>query len=205
MIFALNNQGPVITLVGLVAVGISFSIAASVVPPDLIDQNDLSMSTLFEGMFDEIHDEIQILPGDSAYFSYDTISSEFLLLWGVQIIDYESGDKLMISISNIFGDDYGEFIQDGPILFEILEITTFDTLNLEIYNQGTQNVTIVVMFSEDPDNSDIQLDPDFPLTTMILPFAISGFLLILGIVISTIGVIIILIDWKNIQNNKRSY
>ncbi|MGI9566216.1 MAG: hypothetical protein ACR2LL_04290 [Nitrosopumilus sp.] len=205
MIFALNNQGPVITLVGLVAVGISLSIAASVVPPDLIDQNDLSMSTLFEGMFDEIYDEIQILPGDSAYFSYDTISSEFLLLWGVQIIDYESGDKLMISISNIFGDDYGEFIQDGPILFEMLEITTFDTLNLEIYNQGTQNVTIVVMFSEDPDNSDIQLDPDSPLTTMILPFAISGFLLILGIVISTIGVIIILIDWKHIQNNKRSY
>ena len=42
---------------------------------------------------------------------------------GVQIIDYNSGDALLIKISNIFGDDYDEFVMFEPVLFEALEIT----------------------------------------------------------------------------------
>ena len=61
------------------------------------------------------------------------------------------------------------------------------------------------MFSEDPENSDALSNPDSPLMSMILPLLISGFLLILGIIISIIGTIIILIDLKNNLDNKRNY
>ena len=44
-------------------------------------------------------------------FSYGEYFSNVLLLWGIQIIDYQLKDDLLINISNIFGDDYGEFIQ----------------------------------------------------------------------------------------------
>ena len=69
------------------------------------------MITIFEGIFDEISNEIQIIPNHSAYVSCDEYFSNVLLLWGIQIIDYQPGDDLLINISNIFGDDYGEFIQ----------------------------------------------------------------------------------------------
>ena len=56
------------------------------------------------------------------HFLLQHLSSDVPLIWGIQIIDYESGDELSIKISNIFGDEYGEFVQDEPILFELLQI-----------------------------------------------------------------------------------
>jgi len=50
------------------------------------------MITIFEGIFDEISNEIQIMPNNSAYVSYGAYFSNVLLLWGVQIIDYSPGD-----------------------------------------------------------------------------------------------------------------
>jgi len=61
------------------------------------------------------------------------------------------------------------------------------------------------MFSEDPENSDALSNPNSPLMNMVLPLLISGFLLILGIIISIIGTIIILVDLKNNLDNKRNY
>jgi len=201
----MNKRGSIIVIVGVVMIALSLSIAASVVPSNIVDSNDFTVSSMFEGMFDEISNEIQIMPGDSAYVSYSVSSSNIPLLWGVQIVNYQSGDRLSINISNIFGDSYGEFVQDEPILFEVLEITQSDTLNLEIQNLGTRNVNVVTMFSEDPENSDALSDPDSPVMNMILPLILSGILLLLGIVISIIGIIIIFVDWKNNQNNKRNY
>jgi hypothetical protein len=40
---------------------------------------------------------------------------------------------------------------------------------------------------------------------MVVPLLISGFLLVLGIIISIIGAIIILVDLKNKLDNKRNY
>jgi hypothetical protein len=100
---------------------------------------------MFEGMFDQISDNIQILPGESDYFSYSAKLSNIPLLWGVQIVDYQDGDKLTVSISNIYGDDYGVFSQDGPIIFEMLEIHQSDTLNFEIQNHGSRMIDVVVM------------------------------------------------------------
>ena len=201
----MNKRGMIIFASGLVLVGVSLSIAVSIIPSDVTGPNDLSMSVLFEGMFDEISNETLIMPGDSTFVSRGTFSSNVPLLWGIQIIDYQRGDTLSIKISNIFGDNYGEFVQNEPILFEVLEITQSDTLNLEIQNTGSRNVNIVTMFSEDPENSDAFSNSDSPAMKMLYPLAISGVLLLLGIVVSIIGVLVLLVDLKNYQNNKRNY
>ena len=205
MILTINNRGLIITIVGLILIGISLVIATSVLPSEITDVDNFSNSSLFEEMFDEIYDEIHILPGDFVYVSYNPLNANDTLLWGIQIVDFESEDQLYVTISNIFGDDYGGFIQDGPLLFEILEINQRDTLDFKIQNQGTQDITVVVMFSEDTKNSEIFSYSDSPINTVIVPLAVSGFLLILGIIILIIGIILLFVDWKNNQNNKRSY
>lgn len=200
----LKKRGSIVSVTGLVFVLISLSIASSIVPNNISEINNFSDS-LFEGMFDEISDEIQILPGDSAYFSYSTFSSDVQLMWGVRIVDYQPGNKLSINISNIYGADYGDFIQNESILFEMLEIYQSDTINLEVKNIGTENINVIAMFSEDPENSDPFSNSDSSNMNTILVLTLSGFLLILGIIISVIGTIVILVDLKNNQNNKRSY
>ena len=189
----------------MVLVVISLSIATFVIPTNVTGPGDFFVSSLFEEMFDEISNEIHIMPEDSAHFSYTTYSSDVPILWGIQIIDYQVGDELSITISNIFGDDYGTFTQDEPILFEVLQISQSDTLNLEIRNLGTRDVTLITMFSEDPENSESFTNPDSPVMSMIVPLIVSGILLVLGITVSIIGVIVVLVDLKNKYDNKRNY
>jgi hypothetical protein len=201
----MNKRGLIITIVGLVLIGISLTIASSAIPSDVTGPNDLSMAAMFDGMFDEVTDELQIVPGESAYVSFGTSSYSSPLLWGIQLIEYETGDVLSITISNIFGDSYGEYVQSEPILFEMIETVESDTINFEIKNIGQNTVHVIVMFSEDPENSDALSNPNSPLMNMVLPLLISGLLLILGIIISIIGTIIILVDLKNNLDNKRNY
>ena len=119
----MNKRGLIIILVGLALVGISLFIATSVIPSNVVDPNNISMTAIFGAMFDQISNEIQIMPGSLAYVSYGTSFSDISLLWGIQIIDYQTGDKLLINISNIFGDDYDEFVQTESILFEALDVS----------------------------------------------------------------------------------
>ena len=200
----MKKRGLVIIVVGTIMVGISLTVAASIVPAE-ITTTGFSMSSILDDMFNDVSNETLILPNDSAYFSYSTLSSNVPLLWGIQIIDYKAGDKISTKISNIYGDDYGVIIQDEPILFEVLEITQSDTLNFEVQNIGTASIVIVIMFSEDPENSDAVSNPNSPVNSLLVPLAISGFMLILGIIISIIGLIVFLLDWKNIQDSKRNY
>lgn len=201
----MKKRGPIITISGMVLVIVSLLIATSAIPTNVTGPGDFFVSSLFEEMFDDISDEIQIMPGDSSQFSYTTYSSDVPILWGIQIVDYQAGDELTISISNIFGDDYGTFIQDEPILFDALQISQSDTLNLEITNLGTRDVAIIIMFSEDPENSEALTNPDSPVMSMVVPLMVSGILLILGISVLIIGVIVILVDLKNNYDNKRNY
>ena len=201
----MNKRGLIITIVGLVLVGVSLTVASSAIPSNVTGPNDLSMVAMFDGMFDEVTDELQIMPGEIAYVSYGTSSYSSPLLWGIQLTEYETGDMLSITISNIFGDNYGEYFQSEPVLFEMMETVESDTINFEIKNIGQNSVYVIVMFSEDPENSDALSNPNSPLMNMVLPLLISGFLLILGIIISIIGVIIILVDLKNNLDNKRNY
>ncbi len=201
----MNKRGLIITIVGLVLVGVSLGVASSAIPSNVTGPNDLSMVTMFDGMFDEVTDELQIAPGESAYVSYDTSSRGVPLLWGTQLTEYETGDMLSITITNIFGDGKGEYIQSDPILFEMVETIESDTLNFEIKNIGQNTVYVIVMFSEDPGNSDALSNPNSSLMNMVFSLLISGLLLILGIIISIIGTIIILVDLKNNLDDKRNY
>jgi len=201
----MKKRGSIVGIFGLILIIGSLLIMVSVFPTsNITDRDDFYIPSMFEGMFNQLSDDIQILPGESGYFSYSTKSSNVPLLWGIQIIDYQDGDKLSISISDVYGDDYGVFSQDGPIIFEILDITKSDTLNFEIQNQGSRIINAVVMLSEDPDNSGALSNPHSPFMNKILPLAISGILLIIGIVTLLIGVILSFIDWKNKNNNKIS-
>ena len=201
----MKKRGSIIGICGLILVVVSLLIMFSVFPNDITNGNDLYIPSVFKGMFDQVSDKIQIPPGESGYFSYSTKSSNIPLLWGMQIIDFQDGDKISISISNIYGDNYGVFSQDGPVIFETLEIHQSDTLNFEIQNHGSKIINVVVMLSENPDKSHALSDPNSPFMNKILPLAISGILLIIGIVILLIGVILSFVDWKNTKNNKQNF
>lgn len=177
---------------------------SSILPDDIPQNEELHIPTLFKGMFNQVSDEIQILPGTSGYYSYNVKSSDVSVLWGAQIINYQNNDKISVSISNIFGDQYGVFPQTSPIIFETLEISSPDTLNFELRNQGSRIVNVILMFSEEPKNSDSFSNANSPFMTMILPIAFSGILFILGVLVFFIGIIVSLVDRKNIQNNKKN-
>ena len=201
----MKKYGPIIALAGFSLILISLLIAISSVPSNISQDETFLVSSLFEGMFDDVSETFQIMPGDLIYTSYTTSLSDIPLLWGIQIIDYQYGDMLYIQISNIFGDSYGEFIQNDSILFTTTLIDQSDTLNFQIENTGTGIIDVVVMFSEDPENSDAFSNPNSPVMDMILPLMISGFLIILGIIITIIGIIIMMFDLKNKLDKKRNY
>ena len=201
----MNKRGTIILLVGLTMIMVSLLIAISAVPSNISESDTFLVSSLFEGMFDDVSEYYQIMPGNIIYASYSTSVSDVPLLWGIQIIDYQYEDELSINISNIFDDSYGEFIQDDSILFNTLLIEQSDTLNFQIENTGTRIIDTVVMFSEDPENSDAFSNPNSPMMDMLLPLIISGFLIILGIIILIIGIIVTILDLKNKLDNKRNY
>ena len=201
----MKKYGPIIALAGFSLILISLLIAISSVPSNISQDETFLVSSLFEGMFDDVSETFQIMTGDIIYTSYTTSLSDIPLLWGIQIIDYQYGDMLYIQISNIFGDSYGEFIQNDSILFTTTLIDQSDTLNFQIENTGTGIIDVVVMFSEDPENSDAFSNPNSPVMDMILPLMISGFLIILGIILLPIGTILTILDLKNKLDNKRNY
>ena len=201
----MNNLGTIIVFVGFGLIIVSLVIAISAVPSDISESETFLISSLFDGLFDDVSEPFQIMPGNVIYTSYSTYLSDVSLLWGIQIIDYQNGDKLLINISNIFGDSYGKFVQSDSVIFERIFVEQSDTLNFEIENIGNQDLDFVIMFTEDPENSDIFLNSDSSTMQMVVPLMISGFMLILGIIIIIIGIIIIMVDLKNNFKNKRNY
>jgi len=88
----------------------------------------------------------------------------------------------LINISNIFGDDYDEFIPTESILFEVLEISPSNMLNFEIKNGNSLNGHVVVMFSECTENFDIFSNSNSLVMKIISPLIIFG-LIIFGLII----------------------
>ena len=201
----MNNRGSIIAFVGFGMIVVSLVIAISAVPSDIPESDTFLISSLFDGLFDDVSEPFQIMPGNVIYTSYSTYLSDVSLLWGIQIIDYQNGDKLLINISNIFGDSYGKFVQSDSVIFERIFVEQSDNLNFEIENIGNRDLDFVIMFTEDPENFDIFLNSDSSAMQMVVPLMISGFMLILGIIIIIIGIIIIIVDLKNNFKNKRNY
>ena len=73
-------------------------------------------------------------------------------------------------------------------------MSLFDILNFEIKTSDSQNVNVVMMFSEDLENSDVFSNLNSSVMDVVLLLVISGFLLILDVFISIIGIIVILVD-----------
>ena len=201
----MNKRGSIIAFVGFGIVFVSLIVAISAVPSDVPQSDALLISSLFKEMFDDVSEPFQIMPGNLVYTSYSTYISDVPLLWGIQIIDYQNGDELSITVSNLFGDSYGYYVQSDSVLFERIFVPQSDTLNFEIENIGSREIDFVIMFTEDPENSDAFSNTDSPMFDMVVPLMVSGFLLILGIIIILIGIIIIIIDLKNNFKNKRNY
>ena len=201
----MNKRGPVIAFVGFTMIFVSLIVAISAVPSNIPESDTLLISSLFEGIFDDVSEPFSVTPGDVVYTSYSTYVSDIPLLWGIQIIDYQNGDKLSVNIENIFGDSYGNYVQSDSVLFERIFVQQSDTINFEIKNTGSREIDFVIMFAEDPENSDAFSNTDSSIMDMVLPLMVSGFLLILGIIVVLIGIIIILIDLKNSFENKKNF
>jgi chorismate mutase len=164
--------------------------------------SEFSLSELMEGMFDQVSERTQIEPGETMPFSFDATSDVNSLFWGLQIMDYQNADSVSVTISNIYGDDLGTFSSKQPAFFETMQITNADIYNFNVKNTGQRPISVMMMFTKNPEESEKFSDPNSPLAKTILPLAISGILLILGIIIIIIGVIILVIDYKKKQDSK---
>ena len=202
----MQKRGPIIGLAGVILTIASFLVVLSIFPDsELMIDDEMLLSNFLEGMFDQVSDEILIFPGDYNSFIYSSSSSDIPLLWGVQITDFQEGDKFSVSISNIFGDDFGTLQQEGPFLFDMFVIPKSDDYNFQVQNTGNRPINVVMMFAEDPDNSDALTDPNSPLMSTLIPLAVSGIVMIIGIIVIIAGAIITIVDWKKTKNQSRYY
>ncbi len=198
----MKKRGVIVSLAGVAMLVISFSIAISILESSGISDNEFLLPDVLRDAFDQVSEKTQIQPGDTAYFSFDASSDTRTLLWGFQIMDSQMGEGLVISISNIYGDDFGQFTTNQPVFFETLEVTRSDVYNFNVENKGSDPVTLVMMFTENPDDSKSVINPNSPLGKSLLALAASGTFFITGIVTTMAGIIIIIIDYrKNRSSN----
>ena len=182
---------------------IALAIVTTISPNIDIDGND-AISSLFEGLFTEISEEIYVMPGDPVIYSFNTLESDTPLLWGVEVLEYTPQDRITIRISDTLDETYAEVAVEEAIMFEVIEVAQADTLDFEISNQGDEPVTILLMFNENPE-ADALFDPDQPVMTVILPLAVSGILLVSGMIVAASGAILSAMDWRNNKNSRRYY
>ena len=105
----MKKRGIYIAAGGVAMVVVSFAVAMSIVNETGSLDGEFSLPDILEGMFDQVSEKTQISPGESVSFLFDASEDTEMLLWGIQILDYQSGDSISISISNIYGDDFGKF------------------------------------------------------------------------------------------------
>jgi hypothetical protein len=196
----MKKRGIYITIGGAVTIVISFAIAMSILKDQDVNQSEFSLPDVLEGMFDQVSDKTQLEPGETGSFSFDATIDTHVVLWGIQILDYRGGDVALVSISNIYGDKFGQFKVDQPALFETMKIEKNDIYNFSVENKGNKPITIVMMFTKNPQDSQMFSDPNSPLSKTLVPLAVSGSLLIIGIMVVIVGIIIIIIDYKKRQS-----
>jgi len=198
----MKKRGIYVSVGGISLVVASFAVAMSLVSSTGFPDSEFALSDMMKGMFDEISDRTQIEPGEIGIFTFDATSGVDSVFWGIQIMDYQSKDSVSISISNIYGDDLGVFSSDQPALFETMKIPQPDIYNFHVKNTGTRPISVMMMFTKNPETSDKFSDPNSPLTKTLLPLAVSGILLMVGIIITIIGIIILVIDYRKKQNSR---
>ena len=192
----MKKRGIIIGLIGIILSIVSFSIMFSFFPQSETFGGNFILPDLLENMFDVVSQETEILPGASTLFSFSGTESQAPLLWGVQIIDYLENDRATITISNFYGDTFGIFELQGPIMFDMFVMPNSEVYTFEVSNQGIRPILVVMMFAEDPDNSESFSNPNSPLMTTLVPLALAGIILMVGIIVTIAGAIVATIDWK---------
>ncbi|MBM3896607.1 MAG: hypothetical protein FJ360_02535 [Thaumarchaeota archaeon] len=199
----MKKRGPIISSCGLGLLLISFLIVQSALLETNSDMSgQLLVPDVFEGMFEYTTEETQIFAGESNTFSFSTTKEQVPLLWGLQITNFEDGDIASIEITNIFGDNFGKYKQDEPIAFEMFTIQKNDIYNFVVTNNAQRPLSVIMMFSEDPQNSQAMTNPDSPFMKTVIPLAVSGIMVIAGVLSLGIGIILSLVDWKRGSKSK---
>lgn len=198
----MRRRGLLIAGAGAVIFGISFLVANSIVESDLLGPGAPDVSSIFESMFDTVTDEIRVAPGESVQVPYEIRVSDEPILWAVQILDYRPGDSLLITISDVFGDEHGRFVQKAEVKMDIVAASQdADTLRFFIMNTGDTTLSAVAMFVEEPDSE--MFDSDSPIMSMMVTLAVSAFMLVIGLIVIVIGTAIFLIDLRRQQKMRQ--
>lgn len=200
----MKKRGPIVAIAGAVMIVMAASIAYSVMPkiPSGSTGGDFFPSP--ESLFDSVSDKVRIDVGNVYTFSHTVSTAKVPLMWGVHIVDYNPDDSVAISISNIFGDKFGSFTENDPIFIKSFNVQKADTYSFNIENKGKEPITVVMLFTENPEKSKALTDPNSPFVKNILPLAEAGFLLIIGIIVIISGAVLSVIDWRKGKNQSSS-
>lgn len=197
------RRGYLILIIGAALIASSFAVAFSVLPEVQSSIESGKFIPSLESMFDSVSEKTQILPVDSYSFPYTTKTSQAGLMWGLKISDYQQGDRVSVSISNIFGDDLGKFKSSDSVLIETFKIPKVDTYNFNVLNEGKRPISVIIMFTENLEHSEAMAKQDSPFFKNLVPLAVSGFLLIIGIIVLFVGVLLSILDWRKGKNQSR--
>jgi len=176
----------------------AFLSADAMIMSDLAGPAAIDISTILEGMFDMTTDEIRITSGESVDIPYHITRTDMPMMWAVQIIDYRPGDRLSITPSDEFGDSrqYSVVSQNEEIKFEVLEPKSSDII-FSITNAGDDTIGVVLMIAEDPESG--AFNPDSPVMSLVVPLAVMGFMLLLGLIVMIVGVVIVIVDLRRLK------
>jgi hypothetical protein len=192
----MRKRGMYVSAGGIALILVAFAITTSIMTDQGFDQDGFSLPDVLEGMFDAVSDEVQLAPGQSTSFPFDASEDTKMVLWGLQILDYQGGDSVLVSISNIYGDNFGQLDVDQPAVFETMEMQGGSSYNFNVENTADRTITVVMMFTKNPQDATAFSDPNSPLSKTLVPLAVSGSLLIVGVIAAIAGVIIIVFDYK---------
>ena len=196
------KRGHIVMIAGAVLMIAAFVIAYSVMPTTTSGVG----GNFFlgpENLFDSVTENQRIEPGTTFTFSHTTGTSQVPLMWGLHIMDYQQDDRVSITVSNIFGDKFGSFVDADPIFIKSFMIPKVDTYNFDVENKGKNPITVAMMFTENPEKSKTLNDPNSVFHKSIVPLAIAGLLVIVGIIVLIAGIILSLVDWKKGKNQSR--
>ena len=199
----MKKRGPITLIAGTVMIILAASIAYSIIPQE--QGTDGSFFPSPESLFDNVSDKVTIDAGNVYTFSHTVNTAKVSLMWGVHIVDYKPNDNVGISISNIFGDKFGSFVEGDPIFIKSFDVSKVDTYNFNVENKGKEPITVVMLFTEDPEKSKALTDPNSPFVKNIIPLAEAGFLLIVGIIVVIVGIILSVMDWRKGKNQSSRY
>ncbi|ABK78020.1 hypothetical protein CENSYa_1397 [Cenarchaeum symbiosum A] len=191
----MRKRGPVVMLAGAVVAAASLATVLYFIPDaGPIVNNQLPVDDLLEGIFTEVSGEVLLYPGEANTFSHTPSDPGVTVMWGLQVPEHRSGDVFTVSVI-AGGEELGSHRISGPVHFSVLAPDT-GAADFHVENTGGRPAAVVMMFVDDPENSEALNNPDSPLLTVLLPLAVAGTLLMIGIISAASGGIITLVDWN---------